>query len=565
MGEINVSSKSGNTLDYGIFAYVEYTISSTSTKTTLSVTKAVARTALPNVGMNDMTGKFTDSSKVNATKTVSDKYMRSIADVTMFSSFTWSWDKGTTALSVTVDFKITSDGGTSTASIPVNVPALAKYTISYDGNGATSGSVSSQTKYYGKALTLRTNSFVRTGYTFYKWNTNAAGTGTEYNSGGSYPANANATATMYAQWTPVSYTVTLDANGGVSGSPASISRTYGSSFTILETSIPTRSGYKFLGWAESETVTTATYIHNGETTDTGTCTISSYNAVTGDKILYAVWEVAYNKPEITDLVAYRVDSSTSSSETNEGTYIYVTFDYTKGSINGSYRATNYKITINGTQVESGSLSSNIGTIPTSTVAYGGSYETSTSHTVVVTLSDNQESNYEKAESSVIVSSSIYPIDLIGSGNNVYMGLMHTAISGQEVTTDNLYVDGDISAVDITATGNVTGAGLIGSTVEVGGKKIYELFEVTNETFSMSIAASSYGDDDTQTFTKAGYFPIGIAGWSITGTNGTMCFIPRLYLSSVGAGTCDLFIRVRNTATSTASINLGIRILWIKII
>lgn len=71
------------------------------------------------------------------------------------------------------------------------------YTITYNANGG-SGAPASQKKTYGKNLTLSTAKPTRTNYTFLRWNTNASGTGTSYNSGGTY--SVNAAATLYAVW-----------------------------------------------------------------------------------------------------------------------------------------------------------------------------------------------------------------------------------------------------------------------------------------------------------------------------------------------------------------------------
>ncbi|MBN2420127.1 MAG: InlB B-repeat-containing protein [Deltaproteobacteria bacterium] len=78
----------------------------------------------------------------------------------------------------------------------------ASYTVSYNANGATSGNVpASQTKTHDAALTLRTNtgSLAKTGFTLTGWNTNSAGTGTNFALGGVY--NTNASVTLYAKWT----------------------------------------------------------------------------------------------------------------------------------------------------------------------------------------------------------------------------------------------------------------------------------------------------------------------------------------------------------------------------
>lgn len=89
--------------------------------------------------------------------------------------------------------------------------SLAKYTVSYNANGG-SGAPSSQTKWYGKTLTLTSSKPTRNYYTFSKWNTVSGGTGTNYSSGGSYTANASAT--LYAQWVVAKVNIVYNANGG---------------------------------------------------------------------------------------------------------------------------------------------------------------------------------------------------------------------------------------------------------------------------------------------------------------------------------------------------------------
>ena len=54
------------------------------------------------------------------------------------------------------------------------------YTIKYNGNGATSGSVSNSTHTYDTAKNLNENKYVRTGHTFIGWNTKADGSGITY-------------------------------------------------------------------------------------------------------------------------------------------------------------------------------------------------------------------------------------------------------------------------------------------------------------------------------------------------------------------------------------------------
>ncbi len=82
--------------------------------------------------------------------------------------------------------------------------------------------------------------------------------------------------TLYAAWTHDTAQVIFSANGG-SGAPSTITHWAGYSVTIPET-VPTRSGYTFLGWSKSSTATSPTYYPGKD--------YALYTTVT----LYAVWQ-----------------------------------------------------------------------------------------------------------------------------------------------------------------------------------------------------------------------------------------------------------------------------------
>jgi uncharacterized repeat protein (TIGR02543 family) len=102
------------------------------------------------------------------------------------------------------------------------------YTISYSGNGQTSGTApTNQTKTHSVDITLATNSgnLARTGYTFAGWNTLPDGSGTNYPVSFNYTSDANLT--LYAKWntTPVAnagLTQMVSLSEGQSWTPASI-------------------------------------------------------------------------------------------------------------------------------------------------------------------------------------------------------------------------------------------------------------------------------------------------------------------------------------------------------
>lgn len=183
---------------------------------------------------------------------------------------------------------------TTAASNTLTLYARFSYAVSYNGNASTIDSAtvsnvpSAQAQNHGQALTLSStvptataksytdtvnfnaNGGTSTGatnnkltasrsvtFTFSKWNTNSAGTGTNYNAGGSY--SANVAATLYAQWTK---------NNGTS------------TFT-LPTPTPS-AGYQCTGWYTSGGSLV------GQPGDTYTITS---NALSGQSVtLYAHWE-----------------------------------------------------------------------------------------------------------------------------------------------------------------------------------------------------------------------------------------------------------------------------------
>ena len=148
------------------------------------------------------------------------------------------------------------------------------YTINYNANGGT-GAPASQTKEHGKNIALSSTKPTKAGYTFLGWAESSTATDATYKAGASITDNEDKT--LYAVWSAIKYTITYNANGGT-GAPASVEKTHGQTLTLSSTK-PTRTGYTFLGWAESSTATTATYQAGGSFSKDANTT------------LYAVWKV----------------------------------------------------------------------------------------------------------------------------------------------------------------------------------------------------------------------------------------------------------------------------------
>lgn len=94
------------------------------------------------------------------------------------------------------------------------------YTVSYNGNGATTGAMANQNATYDQTFHLTANAYQRDGYRFTGWNTAWDGSG-QWFSDGQAVSNLTTTdsgvVTLYAQWMPITYTIHFDGNGATSG------------------------------------------------------------------------------------------------------------------------------------------------------------------------------------------------------------------------------------------------------------------------------------------------------------------------------------------------------------
>lgn len=179
-----------------------YSTSTSATAVTVSWTATIQMKSAAQYGVylecgdESTTGYITSSSS-------SWKDVCSVSGSTSYSRTTSAQTKTLTAYGEgqTVSGYGAADGSLS-VSASISVPALDSYVVSYDANGG-SGAPSSQTKYYGKSLTLSSATPSRENYNFLGWNTEADGSGTSYAPGSTYTGNA--ALTLYAQW-EVAYT-----------------------------------------------------------------------------------------------------------------------------------------------------------------------------------------------------------------------------------------------------------------------------------------------------------------------------------------------------------------------
>ena len=366
---------------------------------------------------------------------------------TLLGTFTHEYPKGTSATTKYFSAKIyglenlgTSNISSVTASI--TVPKLSTYTIVYNANGGT-GTMANTVVTYGVTSYLRSNAFSRSGYSFKGWNAYRHSDGLWYYSnanddrawykqgsqangyslflyadGGSTAKTSSVdgdTITMYAQWTPNTYTITFNANGG-SGGATTQTKTHGTDLT-LSSSVPTRTNYTFKGWSTYSTATTPTYLAGGKFTTNANTT------------LYAVWELNYQKPRITNVSIWRCDAS--GNYVDDGEYAKITFTWAVDKTNPKY-AVYYKASTSstysgGVQV---TLSGSTGTVTAIVRDTSGNHKFSTEDSFDIKLNVADDNGYTSAYT--VLNSVLIPIDLTSDGKSMGLGSPATGVHNLKI-------------------------------------------------------------------------------------------------------------------------------------
>lgn len=178
---------------------------------------------------------------------------------------------GTTYLAAST---ITLSADTTLFALWTSVPT---YTVTYLGNGHTSGSTPAAVTSSNSAINLSANTGVlsKTNFTFNGWNTQADGLGTRYDVGAVFALSANTT--LYAEWLGNLYSITYNANGATSGSVPSASSGRNSIAVSINSGGLTKNGFVFDGWNTS-----------GDGTGTNVAAGSSF-APTSNTTLFAKW------------------------------------------------------------------------------------------------------------------------------------------------------------------------------------------------------------------------------------------------------------------------------------
>ena len=187
-------------------------------------------------------------------------------------------------------------------SVNLTIPARDKNTVTFNANGGENAP-SAQTKWHNETLILSSQKPTRTDYVFMGWSKtkkepSGGNYAIDYAAGASFTENANTT--LYAVWKPRPFVIKYDANGGT-GAPEDQTKEHGQSIK-LHTTVPTRQGYAFQGWATSKSSSTVAYQAG-----------ATYTA-DADVTLYAVWQI------ITYTITYNANGGTGAPNTQTKEY-----------------------------------------------------------------------------------------------------------------------------------------------------------------------------------------------------------------------------------------------------
>ncbi len=190
-----------------------------------------------------------------------------------------------------------------------NISIYWKFECVLNDNGGTNGSGKVQYGTYSKNMSS-IDKPTRKGYEFKGYYTSKTGGDQVINSDLKWVLDIDSCKpmTIYAQWTPITYSISYNLDGGTKGNNAPTIGTFDSALTI---SNPTKKGYVFVGWTASGLDTSTAYYgstkwSNGSTKVTAT-SFKNLRSTNGTITLTANWT------PITYSISYNLAGGTKGS------------------------------------------------------------------------------------------------------------------------------------------------------------------------------------------------------------------------------------------------------------
>ena len=267
-------------------------------------------------------------------------------------------------------------------------------------------------------------------------------------------------------------TITFNANDGSGTVPSAISTYVGVANTIPSNSL-TRTGYTFNGWNTASDGSGTAYATGSTITPTG------------DVTLYAQWKTTYVKPEIQNLLAFRVADKSGGATptvTSTGETGFCKFDLVGGA--------NY--TFDSASVQFGTATANSMT-QSGTTLYGYSEPNSIAQTsaytvkitVVVTGIDGISRTYTD---STYISKSVPTWDVSANGNSFALG--GTARDGSDKYFD-CYMNAEFNGSVTLKTALPITSGGTGATTAAAARANLGISDCVVETGSGSVVNGTY--------------------------------------------------------------------------
>ncbi len=169
---------------------------------------------------------------------------------------------------------------------------INQYTVSFDGNGSTSGSMPQMSMTYGTEYVLTSNAFFKSGSAFIGWSLSDSATIPTYSNRDSVvnlTAVSGGNVILYAVWEDSKYTVEFNGNGGTGYMPDQ----YLSSGAAVQIDVCAYSfaGKAFLGWDTDSSADTVVY--------TDMQTVKDLVSAGYTEMLYAVWSATGSSYTVT--------------------------------------------------------------------------------------------------------------------------------------------------------------------------------------------------------------------------------------------------------------------------
>lgn len=184
--------------------------------------------------------------------------------------------KGQATIHVTNYF----DGLEKDITIIVIADKVEKPIITYYFNTKNNNETYTQQVNALKSFSLEKNTFTRVGFIFSGWNTISDGSGISYDDEAIFASGIDEDLRLYAQWTPIKYTLSFDSNGGT-GVMNEQKFVYNTYQKITKNSF-TKTGYTFKEWNTKEDGTGISYADEQNI------------KLTENIKLYAIWEENYS-------------------------------------------------------------------------------------------------------------------------------------------------------------------------------------------------------------------------------------------------------------------------------